>query len=596
MENQEQKKGQIQIFAKNIKGKARGKIQEDSKITKNIVEGNHVQNGGGGVNNDVNTERKQLKIGRYFESAIWTNHKDEPIKRAIYGQTVRLNIIMNKEYVKVGEEVQFKLYNVDKSTKKETLVGLVNTKDNKIGYDRVKIQNIGGKYKAIIIFTLTPDNLDKELPPYMKNHLEWLYCRCSYQSEHKDWEHKQIPKKQADYLEMGVLVIDRYKMPGLKPDGSDIADDMTYGTGHPHKKLIYSADRRSKYTEEYKTFGFDVSKHALFADAEDDVLMEPYEIEEVVVTNKKQEEYKAPVDHTAVYITKFPTPTEERNALKKVRNKNVKAIYTKEQCYSTKYGIISTGLDVRIFDNLSDEQLFWDFENTAEFYFARGELQGNLNRMIAKFRQNNGGIYEDEVLTRNIKDHPETIAYCQKVEDYIAEQLKSNFRKLEEVEDKDPYFLVGEDFKNAKNNRDKKFSKPSYSYGNPIEATKGLTIATNDIWSAEVVLKEVKFSGDNYTGKYEVTLWDHFGLDLPDMEKKFNIIPSVGEVFVCWFILQHLRGYKPFITKITFTKEFTGNLQKGKSELEAEREKQREEDARELNEKIQQDIWTSPKI
>ncbi|MDR3025151.1 DUF3289 family protein [Chryseobacterium sp.] len=93
-----------------------------------------------------------------------------------------------------------------------------------------------------------------------------------------------------------------------------------------------------------------------------------------------------------------------------------------------------------------------------------------------------------------------------------------------------------------------------------------------------------------------VTLWDHFGLDLPDMEKKFNIIPSLGEVFVCWFILQHLRGYKPFITKITFTKEFTGNLQKGKFELEAEREKQREEDARELNEKIQQDIWTSPKF
>ena len=44
------------------------------------------------------------------------------------------------------------------------------------------------------------------------------------------------------------------------------------------------------------------------------------------------------------------------------------------------------------------------------------------------------------------------------------------------------------------------------------------------------------------------------------MEKIFNIIPSVGEIFVCWFILQHLIGYKPFITKITFERELIGSL------------------------------------
>lgn len=30
--------------------------------------------------------------------------------------------------------------------------------------------------------------------------------------------------------------------------------------------------------------------------------------------------------------------------------------------------------------------------------------------------------------------------------------------------------------------------------------------------------------------------------------------------FCAWFILQRLRGYKPFITKITFEKEFSGTL------------------------------------
>ena len=57
------------------------------------------------------------------------------------------------------------------------------------------------------------------------------------------------------------------------------------------------------------------------------------------------------------------------------------------------------------------------------------------------------------------------------------------------------------------------------------------------------------------------------------MEKIFNIIPSVGETFVCWFILQHLRGYKPFINKISFERSFRENFSIGKDHREEEREK-----------------------
>lgn len=57
----EQKKGQIQIFAKNIRGVSHGGILEESKYTKNVAGGKHIQNGkAGGVNNDVNNPRKEL--------------------------------------------------------------------------------------------------------------------------------------------------------------------------------------------------------------------------------------------------------------------------------------------------------------------------------------------------------------------------------------------------------------------------------------------------------------------------------------------------------------------------------------------------------
>lgn len=46
-------------------------------------------------------------------------------------------------------------------------------------------------------------------------------------------------------------------------------------------------------------------------------------------------------------------------------------------------------------------------------------------------------------------------------------------------------------------------------------ATQGYTIALNDIWSTEVVIKDYELNGNSYKGSYRVTLWDHFGLDAP---------------------------------------------------------------------------------
>lgn len=68
---------------------------------------------------------------------------------------------------------------------------------------------------------------------------------------------------------------------------------------------------------------------------------------------------------------------------------------------------------------------------------------------------------------------------------------------------------------------------------------------------------------NDYTIDYQITLWDHFGLDIEDMKKRFNSSPA-KEAFAAWFTLQHLRGYRPFITKITFDKSFKGNIYEGK--------------------------------
>ena len=120
------------------------------------------------------------------------------------------------------------------------------------------------------------------------------------------------------------------------------------------------------------------------------------------------------------------------------------------------------------------------------------------------------------------------------------------------------FFLTG--FFNSKVSREdsekKNFRSPAYTWKKNWNVLRGETIALNDIWGTEVIIKELKTENDNCTVSYQVTLWDHFGLDLPDLEKFY----SYGAGFRAWFLLQHLYNYKPFLTKIQFEKHFTFNL------------------------------------
>lgn len=509
--------------------------------------------------------KKNPPAGIFFMKGWWTNHRDEPIKRAIYGQKLRFHIQMNKNFAQVGDIVYFGLYDCDRfafgkdTVKKDDDPIPLEYEETKKPYEWAKVDK---DYKVVLEFRLTT-KLMANWSKLDQDGVFELYFRCSYNNREKK-EHCALPFDKEDYLRLGTIVIDRYKMPGLNPEGTGIAEDMAYGFGYANpNKQIYTDEEINQYIKEYTERGFDINSQYEFANASPHIeYLTEIEVTAKHNSNSKEKENNIPlrvaIDKT--YVAKPKILTTEN--IEKIKELNKKSIYSKEECYNTSYGFISTGLDTKIFDKIfSDDQLFWNFENTAELYFARGKLQENLERMIAKFRKNEGGIYEDEVLTEAIIKNPATIEYCQKVEDYIVEQLKSNFSKLENIEDKEPYFLVGKKFENNKRKHNKGFDKPAYIWKKDGNVLRGETIALNDIWATEIILKELVFKDEyHYKVKYEVTLWDHFGLNLSDMEKIFNVLPSVGETFVCWFILQHLRGYKPFITKITFEKEFKNSL------------------------------------
>lgn len=60
------------------------------------------------------------------------------------------------------------------------------------------------------------------------------------------------------------------------------------------------------------------------------------------------------------------------------------------------------------------------------------------------------------------------------------------------------------------------------------------------------------------------------------MEKFFSNLAG----FRAWFILQHLHGYKPFLTKITFECTFQENLGRGRDQRVNERRELKEQEDR----------------
>lgn len=352
------------------------------------------------------------------------------------------------------------------------------------------------------------------------------------------------------------IIIDRYKMPGLDETGTDIADDMAYGYGFKSGRPVYNTLLITRFKKSYER------KH------------ENNEIDPVL-SNSADYDPAPPVFQAS--------PLDAKQKMERyVRIKNAKAIYSKED-----FPAISSGIQEGIrflrkgIDDFTDEELFTDFKAMAILAFSpfNSDMKENIVRMIEKFRQNKGGVYEDCVLTDYVRKHPSTLRYCDQLEAYIKKELQAHKGDISALEDIKVFFK-GKDDKPDKileKRTDDEYHKKDFSltpvydagfisfknFGKKWEqiknATQGYTIALNDIWSTEVVIKDYELNGNSYKGSYRVTLWDHFGLDAPDLDA--GKVAAYGAGFRAWFILQHFRGYKPFITKITFDRTFKGEIQ-----------------------------------
>jgi hypothetical protein len=98
--------------------------------------------------------------------------------------------------------------------------------------------------------------------------------------------------------------------------------------------------------------------------------------------------------------------------------------YSKEQIKNIRFMF---GIDdaIQDLDKVKADILFAELEHMATTLFSAGKLEGNIKRMINKFKSNSGGTYSDSFLTEAVRYHQNTI----RLENEVRSKLSAAVNK-----------------------------------------------------------------------------------------------------------------------------------------------------------------------
>lgn len=203
----------------------------------------------------------------------------------------------------------------------------------------------------------------------------------------------------------------------------------------------------------------------------------------------------------------------------------------------------------------TDAESFRDsWEYMCTLLFSTEPLQTVILDMIDHFMSGSATEYSHETLTEKVIEHSSTQNYIESVKNCINHLLNLYNGDIMQL-----YYVSS----NRDNNplvqlmKDNKIYQPVYNTAN--DKVTGLTICLDGLWGNQIEVKSYSKSGNSYSGVLSFTLYDHFGLDAPDVEK-YGYLAG----FRAWYILQHNKdfngAYKPFVTKINFEIPFSGTI------------------------------------
>ncbi|MBI0579478.1 DUF3289 family protein [Neobacillus cucumis] len=198
--------------------------------------------------------------------------------------------------------------------------------------------------------------------------------------------------------------------------------------------------------------------------------------------------------------------------------------------------------------------LFDEFEDMSTSLFAMGDMEDVIVDMINHFKDGTGKEYRNKTLTKEASEHETTKAYVEFVKKALVNELKKNGGNLAALK----FDQSTKDTNAFYNFIQRNASYPTFSTWS--DRVGGLTITVNDTWGNTVSVKDFSVERNHFKGVMRVRLYDHFGLDQPDVEKVYKNLAG----FRSWFVLQHFDEYdgkyKPFVSVMEMDIPFEGEL------------------------------------
>jgi hypothetical protein len=188
--------------------------------------------------------------------------------------------------------------------------------------------------------------------------------------------------------------------------------------------------------------------------------------------------------------------------------------------------------------NKSDAELFSSMRNLLwKTSVLSPEMRSVTTQMADRFENNIGGTFENATLSQKVKLSVQYQNFLKTFGKELSKELTKTSGKINQIPN-----IETNSFRPIFNGFWNKFA--------------GLQIAINDTEAHEIKL--LNFRTEYSTFWYadvEVTIYDNYGLDKADALKYQG--KHLG--FAAWWLLQHTRSYKPFVTKVVIKSRINGS-------------------------------------
>lgn len=182
----------------------------------------------------------------------------------------------------------------------------------------------------------------------------------------------------------------------------------------------------------------------------------------------------------------------------------------------------------------SDKELFADMHMLAGI----GSLSGGgelLTALIGHFKGSTGTPFSNAYMDQKLKEHPSFHTFVYQKDKGVLDNLKDRLKKV-----------LG-NIKRIQLLQKNEIISDRTKFNTLKDKLNGMTLAVDDTSAYEVYVDDYKLTAPNtFSCNLRIIVYDNYGLDAEDVAKYGTMAG-----FRAWYVLQHVRGYKPFLTKMT---------------------------------------------